>query len=545
MCHDVDDVYELSWSRGAEDSYGDYITFQVIDSAYLYIPAYRMLRSGKQSLSDQIFEKNVYKEKNVPEQAQQRRPWMFLLREDLKHKLTEDTSKPKEKKEKGIWETWFDHVFPDRKSMEDFEVFWLPLTNLLSLSDDAHQKFIRDNVRNGTLIQRCIKEALEMTQEEETPFCNKAELSTLVSSVVGVWYGQMALPSFLVMNKSLRLKYTAKERQMFSDVFIFDKCRYLFDNFPSIHFCQFALKELWQQMLFYMVTDGLRKHIKYVYNDVFMFCDWFPGAGSTFPRYIPDREILDVDYFKKNGNKLKTERKFGKAVECYNACQELCLKNEKYRDAVIFCHKAEELLCRYGMTCMIIKGGCYKATQNKNTVLSVGTKLEKLQQNVRELVSYHKAHEELCLKMCMLQQALNSENVHEARQVLAKISSKDLDKARLNKGKLCQIQNNVEEAIEGYSQCKGLFSKQIMAKGLFPCDKLRLGPRYYKIFFRKGLAWLKLGNLVNVVQVLLIMKSIEHELFEVQMVTKAIECKEARQQLENELSANTNDSANE
>ena len=527
-----EDLYknEIS-SRSPEDNYDDYITFQVIDSAYLYMPAYKMLRSGRQSLSDQIFERNsnVYKDATYQSDLDTK-PWMVCLGEALKS-ITSETG-----------EEWFKQIFPDRtSSMNKNKLLWhwLPLTNLLSLSDDAHQQFIRRKVRNKTLIQECLKKALEMTQDfVETPFYSEWELSILVSSVVGVLYGQMAHPSFLVMNKPLRLKYTAKKRQMFSDVFIFDKCRYLFDNFPSIHFCKFALKELWQKMLFYMITDGLRKHIEYVYNDVFVFCDRFLGAGRTFPRYIPDREILDFDYFREKGDKLKTERKFGKAIECYNACQELCLKNENYRLAVVFCLKAEQLLCIHkGVmdSCVIMKNECYKARQNKNTVLSVGTKLEELEQNVRELVCYHKAHEGLCLKLCMLQQALESNNVHQTRQVLAKITSKDLDKARLNNDKLCEIQDNVKEAIEGYSQCKELFSNEIVARGLFPCDKLRLGPNYYKIWFREGLAWLEIGNLANVKDVCEVMTSIKHELLEVQMVTEAKEC----QQLIDKLKGHT------
>ena len=167
----------------------------------------------------------------------------------------------------------------------------------------------------------------------------------------------MAYPSFSVIDKSLRLKYTAKDRQMFSDVFIFDKCRYLYENFPSVHFSEFAMKELWQQMVFRMVADGLRKHIAFVYNDVFWFCNVasvksiIPGGIDFYAdshSCIPDREVLDFSYFKEKGNRLVKKGKFTAAIKHYDACQELCPGNAKIYTNKAFCalkmNRPEEVL---------------------------------------------------------------------------------------------------------------------------------------------------------------------------------------------------------
>jgi tetratricopeptide (TPR) repeat protein len=104
------------------------------------------------------------------------------------------------------------------------------------------------------------------------------------------------------------------------------------------------MKELWQQMLFRMVADGLRKHIAFLYNDMFWFCNVasvnapFPG-GIDFRAdshcYIPDREVLDFAYFKEKGNKFVKEGKLAAAIKCYNACHELCPE-----DATIYNNKA-------------------------------------------------------------------------------------------------------------------------------------------------------------------------------------------------------------
>ncbi len=210
----------------------------------------------------------------------------------------------------------------------------------------------------------------------------------------------MAYPSFPVIDKSLRLKYTAKERQMFSDVFIFDKCRYLYETFPSIHFSEFAMKELWQQMVFRMVADGLRKHIAFVYNDMFWFCNvasvnaQIPGGTDFYASshsYIPDREVLGFVYFKENGNRLVKEGKLMAAIKCYNACQELCpenatiynnkafcaLKMNRPQEVLANCEKALELepnnikaLYRQGMAWKALKE-FEKAVKNFEKILSI------------------------------------------------------------------------------------------------------------------------------------------------------------------------------
>ena len=248
--------------------------------------------------------------------------------------------------------TWVNEIFPNWKSseMKKEKLFSLILTHLLSHNSAFIEVF-------GN------KELLKHFQEGHTNsskfmFCDPPREEDYLCLTVGLLYGQMAYPSFPVINKSLRLKYTAKDRQMFSDVFIFDKCRYLYENFPSIHFCELAMKELWQQMVFRMVVDGLRKHIAYVYNDVFTwFCNVasvnavIPGGidfSANSHSYIPDREVLDFAYFKEKGNKLVKEGKLSAAIRCYDACHELCPEDVTIHNNKAFCalklNRSDEVL---------------------------------------------------------------------------------------------------------------------------------------------------------------------------------------------------------
>ena len=104
------------------------------------------------------------------------------------------------------------------------------------------------------------------------------------------------------MNKMLRLCYTGNTRQMFTDVFIFDQCRYVYQQFPSINCACFAIREPEQQMVFKMVVDGLRKHLEGICSkDVFPSChvasiDPVPKGEIGFPNSgpkIPQRKDLN------------------------------------------------------------------------------------------------------------------------------------------------------------------------------------------------------------------------------------------------------------
>ena len=320
-----------------DEKYGDYITFQVIDSAYLYIPAYRMLSSEKQSLWDQLFVNKKEFLNGVKEadwsQGLQGQPLakhgvyesQFIRSTCLYHLST--TIENCESKSGCLpCKTWVEEIFPNWKSskLKKEKLFSLILTHLLS-----HNAAFIETFGNDDVTKRCLE---GYRNSPQYCFCDPSPPEYVLGLIMGLLYGQMAYPSFPVIDKSLRLKYTAKDRQMFSDVFIFDKCRYLYENFPSIHFSEFAMKELWQQMLFRMVADGLRKHIAFLYNDMFWSCNVasvnapFPGgidSQADSHCYIPDREVLDFAYFKENESKFVKEEKLAVTFECYNGCLEL------------------------------------------------------------------------------------------------------------------------------------------------------------------------------------------------------------------------------
>ena len=309
-------------SRSMDEKYGDYITSQVIDSACLFIPAYNIISSDKQSSWDQLFvnKKDFLSGVKEADWSEGLEAQPLLKKHSVYDKqaihgtrLHHLSTAIENCKSKSCLpcKTWVNEIFPNWKSseMKKEKLFCLILTHLLSHSAAFIQVF-----GNKDLKEICHKEYENFLK---FPPCDSSGPEDFSSLIGGILYGQMACPSFPVINKLLRLKYAAKQRQMFCDVFIFDQCRYLYENFPSIHCAKFAITEPWQQMLFRIVADGLQKHLAFVRKDVFpnvaSVDAQIPGqadftAGSH--SYVPDRQVLNLEYFMETGNKFAIKGKF-------------------------------------------------------------------------------------------------------------------------------------------------------------------------------------------------------------------------------------------
>ena len=319
-------------SQRTGEDYGDYITYQVIDSAYLYIPALRMLsstRSGQSSpLWDQMFKSKSHFLTALKELGEElfgatsqsarvsfskHSPSAREERSALKEAYYDSSlcrcgTALLEKKKNRLCKTWVTEILPDWGSTSQLDSQILPLlllTHLLSYFDGLISVFTNDNFE-----ERCIEPLKNAIDEAKFPGFQKAvDLDRSKSLVAGLLYGQMAYPSFPVVDKMLRLRYTGKtekegrpRRQMFTDVFIFDQCRYVYQQFPSISCAGFAITEPSQQMVFRMVVDGLRKHMEGICrNDVFPYChvaskDPVPKGKTGFPNsgpMIPERKDVN------------------------------------------------------------------------------------------------------------------------------------------------------------------------------------------------------------------------------------------------------------
>ena len=283
--HSETDLYRDT--RTAEDTYSDYITFQVIDSAAVYIPSLKMLLSGRGSLWDQLYSnKSKFLEKvklyDTGKECSQTSSESYLRKigSDMKKNAATNI----------LCKNWVNEIFPNWKtsSLKKEEISSLLLTHHLSCSEEFISKFANEDFQERCLIP--LREALDTDINDAMPpsFSDTLDAASATRLVGGIHYGQLANPSFPVVDKLLRLRYTAKTRTMFSDVFIFDKCRYLYDQFSSVDFGINSIKTSEQQMLIKMIANGLRSHLREICYD--QFCNVNVADLHVNSLQIPQRE---------------------------------------------------------------------------------------------------------------------------------------------------------------------------------------------------------------------------------------------------------------
>lgn len=81
---------------------------------------------------------------------------------------------------------------------------------------------------------------------------------------------QISYPMHYVSDKVQRLTYVAKQTRMFTDLILFDECRYIYDWLPAIHQIPNAFSNPSWQYTFRFALDGLIKQ-RIKYNNEFFF----------------------------------------------------------------------------------------------------------------------------------------------------------------------------------------------------------------------------------------------------------------------------------
>jgi len=81
---------------------------------------------------------------------------------------------------------------------------------------------------------------------------------------------QLSYPMHYCSNNIHRLTYVAKKKRMFTDLILFDECRYIYDWLPAIHQIKNAFSNLSWQYTFRFALDGLIKQ-RIAYNDEFFY----------------------------------------------------------------------------------------------------------------------------------------------------------------------------------------------------------------------------------------------------------------------------------
>ena len=213
-----------------EQIYNDFVTHQVIDMASLLIPASRMVLPSNW---DDIFIpiRDFFKQvkKNLLHTGDSTSEVAGSDQDAGKHKgdlmdceavdlmnhfyitrICNAMEMGKTEMGNPLCKAWLNKVFPRlTKQAHKQSVCSLLVTSLLFSSFDFFSRF---------------------TNEKCEKFLRPAKSPEDKVLMAGLLYGMSAEPSFPVLDKLLRLEYVAKKRQMFCDVFIFDRCSYLLDK---------------------------------------------------------------------------------------------------------------------------------------------------------------------------------------------------------------------------------------------------------------------------------------------------------------------------
>jgi hypothetical protein len=114
--------------------------------------------------------------------------------------------------------------------------------------------------------------------------------------------GRYGFPYHANLRKQLRVAYQAKDTVMFTDAFVLDQARYLYDRIPTLPFFTEPLS-VPQQLVLRVCMDAIRRHSHYGCDDLFYLCDLAASGEAEFKYWSPpDRESIGPKCPKIEGN---------------------------------------------------------------------------------------------------------------------------------------------------------------------------------------------------------------------------------------------------
>ena len=97
-------------------------------------------------------------------------------------------------------------------------------------------------------------------------FLDKPNRILLIDAIIN----QLSYPMHYAADKALRFTYVAKTKRMFTDLMLFDECRYIYDWLPTVDQIAKSFSNPCWQYTFRFALDGLIKQ-RINYNDEFFF----------------------------------------------------------------------------------------------------------------------------------------------------------------------------------------------------------------------------------------------------------------------------------
>jgi hypothetical protein len=109
-------------------------------------------------------------------------------------------------------------------------------------------------------------------------FCDVPTETLFLETIIN----QICFPMHYVTNKTLRFKYKAKQTNMFTDLIIFDECRYIYDWMPSLGLIENGFNNPEHELIYRMALDGLVRNTWFYNHDTFFGCSMVDRGTHGF-----------------------------------------------------------------------------------------------------------------------------------------------------------------------------------------------------------------------------------------------------------------------
>lgn len=272
---DDDELGECyNWSKEVfdklDDYYGQYITRLIMDIAAVIIPYQKFASSSKyiSHFFPKLIENQTYSKKiRAIIEASTMSPvnWQDENYHDIieQHSLIYAFSIIKHLKKNEKQKDYYNSFFKQLSCTSNIQDFLLNMAIMSFIMEQGEKQteFYSDSLRE-------LKE--KWTPHSEYSFCDVF----LFHQLLEAWVRQLSVPYQLNIEKTRRWTYKAKETRMFTDLLLFDECRYVYDWMPTIDMWLGNRHDIDLELSFRFALDALAKHARWYYND-----DFFSGAN--------------------------------------------------------------------------------------------------------------------------------------------------------------------------------------------------------------------------------------------------------------------------
>lgn len=169
---------------------------------------------------------------------------------------------------KGIW----NYTKNDEKFIHHGKNFLKQLTAYSKNEDDffekiaAYQYLMTEGLGQDTFYSDSLKKISDnWHSRDKYLFCDVFLFHQLKDLLIR----QISVPYQVNVERTKRWSYKAKETEMFTDMFVLDDCRYVYDWMPTLDMLELNLQNEEQELSFRYIMDAIGKHSRWYYEELF------------------------------------------------------------------------------------------------------------------------------------------------------------------------------------------------------------------------------------------------------------------------------------